>query len=239
MAASLAASIASAASARVKDPIVVPHIRPGLASDASAPPADPPRKGLLQQLFKKPAAPSAPSRFAAADQAALANISAYFNSFQTMEGQFIQFGPQGQQSEGKFYISRPGRVRFHYTPPAQLDMIADGRNLAIRNNKLNTQDIYPLSKTPLRYLLASHVDLTSDKLVSQVRREPDLIAVVINDKSPFGRFRLTLLFDAKTYEFKQFIVGNDQGNTSTAIYNAVTGNKADPGLFKINYPGMP
>ena len=93
-----------------------------------------------------------------------------------MEGQFIQFGPHGEQSEGVFFISRPGKIRFHYRPPVKLDVISDGHNVAVRDNRAMTQDFYPLSKTPLRYLLADQIDLTSDKLVRQVRASPTLIA---------------------------------------------------------------
>jgi len=244
--AALALSIVAAA-AQVTDKVPKPRLRPDLASDASAPrpPAvvAPSKPGFFQKLFAKPsapAAPAAPSRFPPADAQALAKISAYFNSFSTMEGKFIQFGPRGEQSEGTFYIARPGKLRFTYAPPVKQEVIADGRNVAIRNNRLNTQEIYPLSKTPLRYLLANNVDLTNDNLVNQVRRESDLISVVIVQKSGLGQFKLTLIFDAKTYELRQWIVTDAQGlNTSTAVYNTTTGVPPDPALFRIKYNNMP
>jgi outer membrane lipoprotein-sorting protein len=209
--------------------VPLPRLRPQMAAAAPAPKA-------ATQPATVPIAPATPSRFSAADQQALAHISAYFNSFQTMEGQFIQFGPHGEQSEGTFSIARPGKLRFHFSPPAQLDMISDGHNVAIRDSRLRTQDLYPLSKTPLRYLLANQIDLTSDKVVSQVRRERDLIALIIVDKSSFGQFKLTLIFDPQSYALKQWIVTDPQGlNTSDAIYNTTVGKKPDPSLFTIDY----
>ena len=193
----------------------------------AAAPAKPPKR-----VFKA----SANSRFTPEEQEALATITDYFNGFRTMEGQFIQFGPNGEQSEGVFFISKPGKIRFHYRPPVKLDVIADGRTIAVRDNRTMTQDYYPLSKTPLRYLLADHVDLTSDKIVSEVREEPDLIALVIVEKSAFVDGKLTLIFDRKTFELRQWIVTDAQGlNTSVAIYNVATGKQPDPGLFKITY----
>jgi outer membrane lipoprotein-sorting protein len=217
--------------------VPLPHLRPQIAGKVAA---QAPAQIPAVQPLNPATAPATPSHFSAADQKTLANISAYFNSFQTMAGQFIQFGPHGEQSEGKFYIARPGKLRFYYRPPVKQDVIADGHNVAIRNNRLMTQEVYPLSKTPLRYLLANNVDLTSDKLVDQVRREPDLIAVVIVEKSAFGQFKLTLIFDSKTYELKQWIVTDAQGlNTSTAIYNTTVGTTPDPGLFRIVYANRP
>ena len=177
-----------------------------------------------------------PSRFTPEQLRVLAGISNTLNSARTMEGQFIQFGPHGEQSEGVFYISRPGKIRFHYRPPVKLDVISDGFNVAVRDNRAMTQDYYPLSKTPLRYLLADQIDLTSDKLVNQVREEPDLLAVVIVERSAFADGKITLVFDRKTHDLKQWIITDAQGlNTSVAIYNVSVGKTPDPGLFKITY----
>ena len=82
----------------------------------------------------------------------------------------------------------------------------------------------------------ANVDLTNDRLVSDVHQAPDLVSVLIVERTAFAQGKLTLLFDAKTYELKQWIVTDAQGlNTSVAIYNTTTGKPADPGLFKIVY----
>ncbi len=208
------------------DTVPLPHLRPALA------PAEP-----TAAILRKPIIPriSADSRFTRAQQIALANINTYFNSFRTMQGQFIQFGPNGEQSEGVFFISRPGKIRFHYNPPSRLDVIADGSSVAIKDGRSNTQDLYPLSKTPLRYLLADRIDLTSQRLVDSVREEPDLISLLIVEKSSLVEGKLTLIFDRQTYQLRQWIVTDAQGlNTSVAIYNVTTGKRPDPSLFRIN-----
>ncbi len=211
----------------------------GLAASAGAPidpvPNPRPRPGFAPAATAVAAEPAAVLRKPASRGDALSNINAYFNGFKTMEGQFIQFGPHGEQSEGDFYISRPGKIRFKYSPPVTLDVIADGRNVAVRNTRTATQDYYPLSKTPLRYLLANNIDLTSG-VVNEVREEPDLIALIIIENSRFVKGKLTLIFDRKTYELKQWIVTDAQGlNTSVAVYNTTTGARLDPALFAINY----
>ena len=40
--------------------------------------------------------------------------------------------------------------------------------MAVRDRKLATQDIYPLSQTPLRYLLSDRIDLMKDTNVVSV-----------------------------------------------------------------------
>lgn len=215
-----AAEVGVAAGGLPVDPVPDPRTRPGDAPRATAAAA----KSAPAAAIRKPRTGDA-----------LSNINSYFNSFRTMEGQFIQFGPQGEQSEGDFFIARPGKIRFSYSPPVTLDVIADGRNVAVRNTRTATQDYYPLGKTPLRYLLAENIDLTSG-IVSEVREESDLVALVIVEKSRFVNGKLTLIFDSSTYELKQWIVTDAQGlNTSVAVYNTTTGKRLDPKLFKINY----
>jgi outer membrane lipoprotein-sorting protein len=178
---------------------------------------------------------NASSPFTREQQAALANITAYFNSFTLMEGKFTQVGAHGEKSEGVFFLNRPGRIRFHYRPPARLDVISDGSSVAIKDGKTNTQDLYPLSKTPLRYLLAGRIDLTSPDIVSSVKLDSALISLVIVEKTAFANGKLTMIFDRKSFGLRQWIVTDAQGlNTSVAIFNVTTGKGQDPGLFRIS-----
>jgi outer membrane lipoprotein-sorting protein len=234
---------AATGAAEVPLPRERPHTEAPAKGDNAAPAGAEASNGgsenpFLNVIKPKPpaAAPAGKSNLPLSQQQILANISASLASFRTMEGQFIQFGPHGEQSEGVFYIQRPGKIRFHYKPPVRLDVISDGRQVAVRDMRAMTQDLYPLSKTPLRYLLAENIDLTSDRLVRQVRQERDLIAVVIVERTAFTQGKLTLVFDPKTYDLKQWIVTDAQGlNTSVAIYNVTTGKPVDPKLFRITY----
>ena len=65
-------------------------------------------------------------------------IADHFASVKTMSGEFVQFGPRGEQTGGKFYISRPGKIRFNYEAPSPMRVIADGKAVVIGNQKLKT-----------------------------------------------------------------------------------------------------
>ena len=93
---------------------------------------------------------SVPTQHAAAQNATVAQkIADHFSSVKTMAGEFVQFGPRGEQTGGKFFLERPGKIRFNYEKPSPMRVISDGRSVVIGNSKLRTWDIYPLSKTPL------------------------------------------------------------------------------------------
>jgi outer membrane lipoprotein-sorting protein len=67
-----------------------------------------------------------------------------------------------------------------------------------------------------------------------VREEQDLISLVIVEKSALVDGKLTLIFDRKSFELRQWVVTDGQGlDTSVAIFNTSTGKQPDPQLFKI------
>ena len=218
------------AAAAAKGPVPMPRLRPPFKGAIARADSNAPATAIAAVPFT----PNPNSPFTVEQQRVLANINAYFNSFHIMEGRFIQVGPNGEQSEGVFFMTRPGRIRFHYSPPSKLDVVADGSSVAVRDGRTRTQQLYPLSATPLRYLLADHVDLTSSNIVQSIREEPDLISLVIKDRSAHVPGQLTLIFDRKTYQLRQWIVTDAQGlNTSVAIYDTTIGKPQNPNLFLI------
>ena len=95
-------------------------------------------------------------------RAIIERVNGYLSGVQVLTGNFIQIGPDGSRTQGDFFISKPGKVRFEYDDPSPIELIADGSSVVVRDRRLATQDVYPLSQTPLRFLLADHVDLTKD-----------------------------------------------------------------------------
>jgi outer membrane lipoprotein-sorting protein len=170
----------------------------------------------------------------AAPSAAAQKIANHFSGVQTMTGNFVQFGPRGEQTGGKFYIQRPGKIRFNYDKPLSMTVVSDGRSVVIENVKLKTADLYPLSKTPLKLLLDDNIDLSGGK-VKSVKEEEDLTTIQLADKSVFGNSRITMMFDPKTYELRQWTVTDAQGkDTTVMIFDVREGVKFDQALFKIN-----
>ncbi|MES5101124.1 outer membrane lipoprotein carrier protein LolA [Agrobacterium sp. BA1120] len=194
------------------------------------------RRGVMT-LFSATAAFAALQPLAAFAQgdATAQKIANHFSSVKTMMGEFVQFGPRGEQTGGKFYIARPGKLRFNYEDPSPMRVISDGKNVVIGNNKLKTWDLYPLSKTPLSLLLADKIDLNHQK-VRDVKEESDLTTIVLGDKSIFGDSTITLMFDPKTFDLRQWTTTDAQNkDTTVMIFNVQTGMALDDKVFAINY----
>jgi outer membrane lipoprotein-sorting protein len=172
------------------------------------------------------------------DQRAIVErVNTYLSSVQALTGNFVQVGPDGSRTQGEFFISKPGRVRFEYDDPSPIELIADGSSVVVRDRRLATQDVYPLSQTPLRFLLADRVDLTKDTHLISVYADDVFVTVVVEEKNGIvGTSRLMIMFSAKDMQLKQWTVTDPQGyDTTVAIYNLDTSKRPDPSLFKIDY----
>lgn len=171
-------------------------------------------------------------------QRALASkVSAYLSSIQTMTGNFVQVGPDGSRTTGDFYIQKPGKVRFQYNPPSTIAVVSDGTTMVVRDRKLATQDVYPLSQTPLRFLLSDRIDLMRDTNLVNVSADDSYVSVTIEEKQPLiGTSRLMLMLGAKDNQLKQWTVTDPQGyDTTVAVSNLDTSKRIDPNLFKIDF----
>lgn len=164
-------------------------------------------------------------------------VNAYLSNVQTLSGNFVQVGPDGGRTKGDFYISKPGKVRFEYDDPSPIELIADGQSVVVRDRKLATQDVYPLSQTPLRFLLSDRVDLMKDTSLVAVYADDVFVTVVVEEKNGLvGTSRLMLMFSAKDMQLKQWTVTDPQGyDTTVAVFNLDTSKKPDPAMFRIDY----
>ncbi len=176
---------------------------------------------------------------AAGNSATAQSIADHFSSVATMQGEFVQFGPKGEQTGGKFFIQRPGKLRFNYDDPSPIRVIADGKNVAIGNMKLKTWDLYPLSKTPLSLLLAQKIDLSAGS-VKSVKEESDLTTIALGNNTVFGNSTITMMFDPKTFDLRQWTITDNQGkDTSVMVFNVKTGMQFDDKVFKVPYEVIP
>ena len=172
---------------------------------------------------------------AAAGGASVDAIAKHFSGVKTVTGEFVQFGPRGEQTGGTFYIARPGKIRFNYEKPSPIRVVADGKSVVVNNKKLDTWDIYPLDKTPLKLLLSDKIDFSGDK-VKSVKEEADLTTIVMTDKKIFGNAKITMMFDPKSYELRQWTITDAQGlDTTVMIFNTKEGVKFEPKMFEIDY----
>ena len=168
------------------------------------------------------------------NQGDLLRISNYLNGIGSLQGGFVQVGPDGDLSEGTFYMRRPGRIRFEYDPPNPTLIVADGFWVGVYDTVDETLDRFPLSETPLDLLLRDRVNLRSEGAIRSIERSEGQLRVTAVDPAAADQGSITMIFTDNPLELNQWIVVDGQGlATTVALANTKRNVKLDPGLFFI------
>ncbi len=210
----------SAETPKAPEPVTVkPAEPPKPARSTPAQAAPTPTPVAAQAAPVTPVSPPNPTSPAAA----LQRVNAYFNNMDQMSAYFVQKNPNGQQVEGTLSVQRPGRLHFAYAPPSTLEIVSDGRNVAIRDKKLGTNDVYPVGQTPLKFLVQDNVDLARDTKVRDVQIGRDgMITVSFDDSATLGgTSKITLRFDSRANALKQWTVVDSQGYETTVVLSGL------------------
>ncbi len=192
----------------------------------------------------------APQRQAAANPnagnpaALIDRVNDYFNSMTHLQGTFVQVDANDQRTRGRFYVQRPGRIRFDYLAPSALRVVADGRNLSIEDLDLKTVDTYPLDKTPFRMLLAKNVNLVRDARVVGVKEESGQLELTLADRDRGEGGDITLIFDsASSLSLKEWVIDDAQGlKTRIMLSNLTEGKALSADFFQptpMTFPTLP
>lgn len=172
---------------------------------------------------------------AAAQGVDVSAIDAYLRSLRTAEGGFRQTNPNGSIQTGRFYLSKPGRIRFEYDAPKGAMVIADGINVAVFDPKsTRVSSRYPLGRTPLSLLLRDNLSLREPGMVQGATRDANGVNLTVVDPRMPGEGRLILTFSENPVALKQWVVTTKAGQrTAVAVTGLMTGDALDRSLFNI------
>ncbi len=171
-------------------------------------------------------------------QLSLNEISRYLNSIEMAVSEFTQVNDDGTLSTGKFYIRRPGRMRFEYDPPEKLLVMAGGGQVGIFDGKSNVKraERYPLRRTPLSLILERNVNLARRNMVVGHRFDGTATIVTAQDPEHPEYGNIQLKFTSGPVELRQWIVTDGQGAKTTVILGQLSKvNSLSSTLFNITY----
>ena len=240
-------AVATASSALAAGRALLPPRRPaGLGLDVETtgsvvPATRPASPGGLVPVQGGPAplqnAAAPAGRAAPGEREIVAKASAMLNGISTLVADFNQVGGDGRRFTGTLSLQRPGKVRFEYDKPSTLEIVSDGSTVLVRDRKLNTSDPYPIGQTPLKFLLASRIDLARETNVQSAEIAADGARVSLVDSSTLGgTSKITLYFDRDITMLTRWRVVDPQGYTTTVSLADQDRNKPiDPKTFQLNY----
>ncbi|PZP56318.1 MAG: outer membrane lipoprotein carrier protein LolA [Micavibrio aeruginosavorus] len=169
-----------------------------------------------------------------ADNAAdIAKAENYFKTLTTAKSRFVQTAPDGKQTRGNFYLSRPGKLRFEYDAPIKDFVVADGLFIYFYDDQLKQQSNAPISQTLADFLLRKNLKLSGDLKVTQIKRDGGLMQMTMVQAAEPNAGSLTLGFqETPNLQLKKWQVRDATGNiTEIELFNVQTNMNLPSKLF--------
>jgi chaperone LolA len=173
--------------------------------------------------------------------AILTKLTAYFNQMGDSKGEFTQTSADGKRLRGRIYVKRPNSFRFEYRPPSKQLIISDGKQLAVQDLDLATDDRWSLDQTPFRIVMRKDVDLARDAKILEVGEDADRYYVTLMDKTTDSTGRLKMLFlKQPAVELKEWVTVDRQDQaTKIELTEFVRADNLDPKLFEPTWVKKP
>lgn len=173
------------------------------------------------------------ARLTAQDKIDLKRVEDYLERLSTLKSSFLQTSSNGNVASGKLFISRPGKLRFEYDPPASILMISDGIFLIYIDKDLDQVTHIFLKSTPVNFLVREDIRMDGDITVTKITRSRGLLRLTIRDTDEPGKGSMTLIFADKPLALRKWTVIDAQNiRTNVMLAGVETGMKLDPRLFQ-------
>ena len=159
-----------------------------------------------------------------------------FSAIPIQMSDFVQRSANGHLSHGTFYMLRPDKIRFVFTD-TPLNVVSDGTSVLINNTMVDSWNLYPLNKTPMKILLAKHIKASGGYLHAVLHRGKEIILVFKNNDN--SNSAIYMNFNSTNYKLKRWTIIDEQSMPTTVeILNAKHDIRFDKDMFTIPYQSI-
>jgi len=202
-------------------------ISPAFADDDAATPPPQPVKFFSDEQLNK-------------HRTTIKRIEQYLTSLTTIVADFTQVAPDGTLTSGKFFLQRPGRMRWQYNPPTPILMVSSGKELVYYDIELEQVSHIPLDGTLIGFLAQNPVSFEKHVGVVDLSEHQGVIRITIAqlDKSEYGQ--LALEFSDNPLVIRNMVITDSTHQVTTvSLNNARFGLPISPELFVFRDPRQP
>jgi len=175
-------------------------------------------------------------------QATIARVQDYLTALTTVSAEFNQTAPDGSLATGKFYLKRPGKMRWQYNPPTPILIVSSGRQLVFYDYELEQVSYIPLTSSLIGFLAQDKISFDDKSSVGIVSLEDkaDIIRINLAEREKPDEGQLQLEFTDKPLQLKGMgITDATHQVTSVSLGNALFGGELNKELFVFRDPRKP
>lgn len=172
--------------------------------------------------------------YTAEEEKAIADVEKHLSGLSTIVADFTQIAPDGSLTSGKFYLQRPGKMRWQYDPPTPILMLANGDFLTFYDYELDQRSDIPLEDTLAGFLARKSIAFGKEVTVTDVVHGNGSLRLTITQESKPDAGKLTLEFSTGPLQLHNMKVVDVAGQqTSISLANQRYGIPLDDELFKL------
>ena len=160
----------------------------------------------------------------------LTRIQQYLVNMRTLQANFSQFNNMGDIMTGNLYLKKPGKIRFSYNHPNNLQIVSKQQAILIFDPKSSGSGplTYPLSSTPLGFLIGNDFGALINENDESFELDDKMF---IKIKNP--QYRLSIEFKKNPVSLVGWEFENQIGETiSISLSNIKTNDYMSDEIFK-------
>ena len=181
---------------------------------------------------------SATSALAGDDPSTPPQVEAYLSGISSIVADFSQVSADGSTGSGKFYLKRPGKMRWQYNPPTPILLVSNGQTVTYYDASLDQVSYVGIDDTLAGFLAQKTIKFESDSIrMTKFEAKNGAIRVSVVQKKKPDEGSLTLEFTDNPIELRQMVVVDATGQTTRVqLQNAQFGPVLDDKLFVFEDP---
>ena len=157
-------------------------------------------------------------------------IQEYLVDIKTLQANFTQINDTGEIMTGKLFLKKPGKIRFSYDTPHNLQIVSKQQALLIFDPKSSGSGplTYPLSSTPLGFLIKNEVGALINESSESFEIDDKMFIKIQNPK-----YRVSIAFKKKPISLVGWEFENQIGEIiSISLDNIKTNHFISNEIFK-------
>ena len=170
----------------------------------------------------------------------LSKVETYLNQLSTIQADFVQIAPGGNVSTGKFFLKRPGKMRWQYDPPVPVLLISNGSVFTYYDYELQQVNEIPLDDTLAGFIAQETIHFDPKVIkVEEVTNENKVIRVRITQVDHPKDGDLTMEFTDAPIQLRNLILKDGKGEmTNVSLSGARYGVALEEKLFEFKNPNF-
>jgi outer membrane lipoprotein-sorting protein len=173
-------------------------------------------------------------------QKTIARIQDYLSGLTSITSEFTQVAPDGNLTSGRFFLERPGKMRWQYNPPTPILMVANGSEMIYYDYELEQISHIPLDSTLIGFLAQAKIRFDNSVGIISFEEKTGSIRIGVSQKERPSDGQLVLEFSDKPMLIRNMVVTDASGQVTTvSLNNANFGAKIDAKLFDFRDPRKP